>query len=111
MYEENFRIYGVRKVWRQLGRGPHDLFGADRDRPLARIDKAGLLWLLNGHRIVALTEYSATIETETGARQTYRRKLGEPAACSRGSWHHDFRLSGQVRLVRSGFPAAPRRGK
>jgi hypothetical protein len=25
--------------------GPHDLFGSDRDRPLARIDKAGVLWL------------------------------------------------------------------
>jgi hypothetical protein len=26
-----------------LGWGPYDLFGCDRDRPFARIDKAGLL--------------------------------------------------------------------
>jgi hypothetical protein len=54
-----------------------DLFGADRDRPFARIDQSGLLWLLNGDRLVALTQNTATIETRTGARQTYRRKPNE----------------------------------
>jgi len=57
-----------------LGWGPLDLFGCDRDRPFARIDQAGLLWLLNGDRLVALTENTATIERRTGARQTYRRR-------------------------------------
>jgi hypothetical protein len=57
-----------------LGWGPHDLFGCDRDRPFARIDCAGLLWLLNGDKLVELTERMATIETRTGARQTWRRK-------------------------------------
>jgi hypothetical protein len=47
---------------------------ADRDRPFARIDQAGLLWVLNGANLVALTENTATIETRTGARQTYRRR-------------------------------------
>ena len=61
-----------------LGWGPHDLFGCDRDRPFARIDQAGLLWLLNGDRLLALTENTAAIETGTGARQTYRRKPFEP---------------------------------
>jgi hypothetical protein len=61
-----------------LGWGPLDLFGCDRDRPFARIDQAGLLWLLNGDRLVALSENTATIETCTGARQTYRRKLSAP---------------------------------
>jgi hypothetical protein len=61
-----------------LGWGPHDLFGCDRDRPFARIDQAGLLWLLNGNKLIALTENTAIIETPTGARQTYRRKPGEP---------------------------------
>jgi hypothetical protein len=61
-----------------LGWGPHDLFGRDRDRPFARIDRAGLLWLLNGDKLVALTADTATIETRTGARQTYRRKPSEP---------------------------------
>jgi hypothetical protein len=61
-----------------LGWGPYDLFGCDRDRPFARIDQAGLIWLLNRDRLVALTENTATIETRTGARQTYRRKPSEP---------------------------------
>jgi len=61
-----------------LGWGPSDLFGCDRDRPFARIDRAGLLWLLNGDRLVALTENTATIGTQTGARQTYRRKPNDP---------------------------------
>jgi hypothetical protein len=54
------------------------LFGCDRERPYARIDRAGLLWLLNGDRLLVLTESAATIETRTGARQTYRRKPNEP---------------------------------
>jgi hypothetical protein len=57
-----------------LGWGPLDLFGCDRDRPFARIDQSGLLWLLNGARLVALTETTAAIEAQTGARLTYRRK-------------------------------------
>ena len=57
-----------------LGWGPLDLFGCDRDCPFARIDHAGLLWLLNGHKLVALTRDTATIETSTGARQTYYRR-------------------------------------
>jgi hypothetical protein len=61
-----------------LGWGPHDLFGADADRPFARVDRAGLLWLLHGDRLVALTADTAIIETSTGARQTYRRKPAEP---------------------------------
>jgi hypothetical protein len=57
-----------------LGWGSFDLFGCDRDRPFARIDQAGLLWLLNGDRLIELTESTATIETTTGRRQTWRRK-------------------------------------
>jgi hypothetical protein len=59
-----------------LGWGPFELFGCDRDRPFARIDQAGLLWLLNGDRLVALSENTATIETRTSARHTWRRKPG-----------------------------------
>jgi hypothetical protein len=50
------------------------LFGCDRDRPFARIDQAGLLWLLNGDKLVELTATTAMIETETGQRQRWRRK-------------------------------------
>ena len=61
-----------------LGWGPLDLFGCDRERPLARIDHAGLLWLLHGRKLVAITTETASIETQTtGVRQTYRRQLVE----------------------------------
>lgn len=36
------------------------------------------MWLLNGDKLIALTENTATIETRTGARQTYRRKPTDP---------------------------------
>ena len=61
-----------------LGWGPLDLFGCDRERPFARIEHAGLLWLLNGRKLVALTGDTATIETSTSARQTYYRRSAEP---------------------------------
>jgi len=61
-----------------LGWGPHDLFGCDRDRPFAGIDGAGLIWLLNGDRLVALTHSTATVETRTGVRKTYRRRASGP---------------------------------
>jgi hypothetical protein len=61
-----------------FGWGPLDLFGCDRDRPFARIDQAGLLWLLSGGKLIALTENVATIETRTGGRQTYRCKSHDP---------------------------------
>ena len=37
-----------------LGWGPLDLFGCDRERPFARVDHLGLLWLLKGGNIVEL---------------------------------------------------------
>jgi hypothetical protein len=57
----------------ELGWGPLELFGCDRAKPFARIDRAGLLWLLNGGKLVALTAVTATIAI-SGARQTYRRR-------------------------------------
>jgi hypothetical protein len=63
-----------------LGWGPYDLFGCDCDRPFARIDHLGLLWLLDGGRIMALTAHTATIKTSDGSIQTYRRRArNEPS--------------------------------
>lgn len=61
-----------------LGWGSLDLFGGDRDRPFARIDHMGLLWLLNGERLIMFADDAATIEIATGARQTWRRRPSEP---------------------------------
>ena len=51
-----------------------DLYGADDVRPFARKDRMGLIWLLKGDRLIALSEDAAVIEMRTGARQTYRRR-------------------------------------
>lgn len=56
-----------------LGWGPLDLFGCDRERPFIRVDHKGLLWLLNGGSIVEMHRDRATIQTQRGAPQTYRR--------------------------------------
>jgi len=62
-----------------LGWGPFDLFGSDRDRPFVRIDQLGLLWLLNGNRLFALSTDAAVVENRAGERLTYRRKTVEAA--------------------------------
>jgi hypothetical protein len=54
--------------------GPLDLFGCDRERPYARVDHLGLLWLVKGGTIVELHRDRAILETEAGVRQTYRRR-------------------------------------
>jgi hypothetical protein len=56
-----------------LGWDPLDLFGCDKAKPFARIDRMGLLWIVNGRRLIALTENTATIESSAGARLNYRR--------------------------------------
>jgi hypothetical protein len=61
-----------------LGWTALDLFGCDPDRPFARIDHLGLLWLLGGGRLVALTANTATIEFPTGSRQIWRRRSSGP---------------------------------
>jgi hypothetical protein len=57
-----------------LGWGPLDLFGCDRERPFARLDHMGLLWLLDGRSIVELHRDRAIIKTASGAHQVYRRR-------------------------------------
>lgn len=66
-----------------LGWGPLDLFGCNRDKPFARISQAGLVWLLEGRKLVALTAETAAIVTRSGGKLNfYRRQLetgGVPA--------------------------------
>lgn len=56
-----------------LGWGPLELFGADRLKPFARVDKMGLVWLLNKRRLLALTKDTAAIENRNSPPHTYRR--------------------------------------
>lgn len=57
-----------------LGWGPLDLFGCDRERPFARIDHLGLLWLRSGGSILELHRDRAILKTESGAVQTFYRR-------------------------------------
>ena len=41
---------------------------------LSRYDETGLIWLLQGRSVVALTETTAAIQNPTGAITTYRRR-------------------------------------
>jgi hypothetical protein len=65
-------------IWTQAAASRQDRNAATlarwimRERPADVHNQAGLLRLLNGDKLVALTE------TRTGARQTHRRKPAEP---------------------------------
>jgi hypothetical protein len=56
---------------------------------LSRYDHAGLLWLLQGSRVIALTDSTAAIEKPSGAIVTYR-KLRKPALGPLGDSLDDF---------------------
>jgi hypothetical protein len=64
-----------------LGWSARDLFGLhkppERPRPnynrLSRYDDTGLVWLLRGRELVALTAATAAIASSTGSITTYRR--------------------------------------
>jgi hypothetical protein len=60
-----------------LGWEPLDLFGCDCERPFARTDHLGLLWLLNGGTVLELHRDRAIIENEHDVRQCYRRRSVE----------------------------------
>ena len=60
-----------------LGWGPLHLFGCDRKRPFARLDHRGLLWEVNGGRLIVLYRDGAIIETLRGDRLRYRRRRPE----------------------------------
>ncbi len=50
------------------------LFGVSPTAPEARVDQAGLCWLLRGDKVVVLTEDAAIIELRNGVRQSFPNK-------------------------------------
>jgi hypothetical protein len=62
----------------RLGWPVWELFGCHKVAPWGRIQGMGLILLLRGNEIAALTATEAVIRTRTGARQTYRRKPCDP---------------------------------
>jgi len=62
----------------RLGWPDWELFGCHCRAPWSRIQGMGLILLLRGDAVAALTESEAAIRTRTGAHQTYRRKPSDP---------------------------------
>jgi hypothetical protein len=58
-----------------LGWQADDLFRLHSTAPLARYDVMGLVWLLRGREVVAVTAQTATIRTASGGTLTYHRRL------------------------------------
>jgi hypothetical protein len=65
----------------QLGWTGLDLFGVHPTAPAARHDVMGLIPLLQGGTVVALTEAAATIRRSSNATLTYRRADQTGAVC------------------------------
>jgi hypothetical protein len=51
-----------------------DLFGCNPTAPVERIDAYGLVWLLAGCKLAAVTADAATTIRPSGVRQTYERR-------------------------------------
>jgi hypothetical protein len=62
-----------------LGWSVDDLFGLDPVAPLARYDNMGMLWLLKGERVIALTSTEARFASLTFYRKTHARPLRRSA--------------------------------
>lgn len=58
--------------WRTL-----DVFGVHAARPVERFDAIGLVWAIRGSGVIDVTDMTATMETPTGARQTFYRRPGQ----------------------------------
>lgn len=63
----------------ELGWTEYDLFGTHPEKPWVRFDRMGLVPLLNGAKVVALSDIEAVIEKPSGARMTFRRCGQVPA--------------------------------
>ncbi len=81
----------------ELGWTPRELFGLhtvpSNPHPsyarLSRYDETGLVWLLDGKVVTALTATTADIQHKTGAITVYR-KLNKPALGPLGDSLEDF---------------------
>lgn len=56
---------------------------------LSRYNSTGLLWLLHGQRVIAMTATSATLTTATGGTVVYRR-MNKPGYGPLGDSLDDF---------------------
>jgi hypothetical protein len=82
-----------------LGWSAWELFGCHRRAPWGRIQGMGLVLLLQGDEIAALTATEAVIRTPTRAHQTYRRRPADPLHPAERSlvWELDTADAGPAR--------------
>ncbi len=64
---------------RRLGWEALDLFGVHPTAPTARFDCMGLVPLLRGRAVLALTDDSAAIKAASGGSLTFRKRASPPA--------------------------------
>ncbi len=64
---------------RRLGWEVADLFGVHPTKPTVRYDCMGLVPLLRGCTVLALTEDSAAIRTASGGSLTFRNRAAPPS--------------------------------
>jgi hypothetical protein len=101
----HFLDHGWAAEAERLGWTPLELFGCDRERPFARIDRAGLLWLLNGETLVDLAADRAIVEMRiTSSRQSFYRKPAGPGCIP--AWELTP-APAEPRTLTSGQPAPP----
>ena len=81
VYEENFHVYGVRKVWRQLGR---------EDIAVARCTVERLMRSLGLQGAVRGRKCRTTIADDSAARPLYRVKRQFQASSPNQLWVADF---------------------
>jgi hypothetical protein len=74
-----FRASGFAAQAKALGWTEADLFGCNDKCPFPRIDCMGLVSLLNGDRLLAMTADVAVIETKSGSRLTFYKNERPPA--------------------------------
>jgi len=61
-----------------LGWDATDLFGHDSVAPWQRVDRLGLVWLLDGRAVIALSDRAASILAAGGGALTFSRRRYEP---------------------------------
>ena len=55
------------------------MFGVHPKRSEARLDSRGLVWALQGRKVLAVTAEQVASETENGSRQSIYRRVGPEA--------------------------------
>jgi hypothetical protein len=87
-----------------------ELFGCHHVAPWGRIQGMGLVLLLRGRELAALTESEAAIRTASGARNTYRRKPQDPLHPSERRLIWELGNDCSIRRSTTGLSASNGRG-